>query len=270
MSVQKRDAKLTPARSARSIGKGPRAAAFYDLDGTLVDFNLVHAALFIVTNLAEWTGRAAYFAGFLSRIPQLYSAERYDRRLLNIKLFEGLRGVSLDRLKALGEEYCERVLAGRVYPQARALLEGNRAAGFEPVLVTGSPDFIVAPLARKLGISEFAANRLMMSRGLATGRLVEPVMAGSDKADWCAAWAARHGIDLSRCWGYADSYYDLPFLCAMGHPVAVNPDQRLRATALNRHWPIVNFKMDKQSAARSVASLIKNWMWSAGNGATGS
>jgi len=258
----------------RSVTKhqdgAPRAAAFYDLDGTLVDFNLVHAALFIVGNLAEWTGRAAYFGGFLARVPQLYRAEQHDRRLLNITLFEGLRGISLDRLRALGEEYCERVLAGRVYPQARALLEGNRAAGLEPVLVTGSPDFIVAPLARELQIAEFAANRLRMSRGLATGRLIEPVMAGSDKADWCTAWAAARGIDLRACWGYADSYYDLPFLSALGHPVAVNPDRRLRATALNRHWPIVNFKMEEESAALSLTALIKNWLWSGGNGATGS
>jgi HAD superfamily hydrolase (TIGR01490 family) len=247
-----------------------RAAAFYDLDGTLVDFNLVHAALFIVSNLAEWTGRAAYFGGFLARIPMLYRAEQHDRRLLNVTLFEGLRGVSLDRLRELGEEYCERVLAGRVYPQARALLEGNREAGFEPVLVTGSPDFIVAPLARVLGIAEFAANRLVMSRGLATGRLIEPVMAGSDKADWCAGWAAKRGIDLRNCWGYADSYYDLPFLSALGHPVAVNPDNRLRTTALSRYWPIVNFKMDAESGALSFRALMKSWLWSAGNGATGS
>ncbi len=66
-------------------------------------------------------------------------------------------------------------------------------------------------------------------------------MAGEEKAAWCANFAAERGIELGACWGYADSYYDLPFLTALGHPVAVNPDRRLRAAAHNRQWPIIRF-----------------------------
>lgn len=218
-----------------------RCAAFYDLDGTLVDLNLVHAALFTLANLGEWSGRISYLLGFAARIPRLYIAEQRDRRLLNTVLFEAFKGVSRDRLFSLGEEYCERTLIGRLYPQAVELIEANRAAGIEPVLVTGSPDFIVAPLARHLGIADFAANRFVFSRGRATGRLAEPVMAGDEKAVWCEEYATEHGIDLKDCWGYADSHYDTAFLAALGHPVAVNPDRRLRAAALSRQWPVIRF-----------------------------
>ncbi|MGH7907689.1 MAG: HAD family hydrolase [Candidatus Binataceae bacterium] len=253
--------------------RAARAAAFYDLDGTLVDFNLVHAALYIVGNLGEWTGRAAYITSFLSRIPRLYAAEKYDRRLLNVVLFAGLKGISRDRLLTLGEEYCERVLSGRIYPQARELVEANRGAGLDPVLVTGSPDFIVAPLARTLGIADFAANRMISSRGLMTGRLHEPIMAGAEKAVWCAEYARSRGFSMAECWGYADSYYDLGFLTALGHPVAVNPDRRLRAASLNRHWPIVRFTMNQETALSlkelSFEGLMRfgSRMWSAWDGA---
>ncbi|MBF6568976.1 MAG: HAD-IB family hydrolase [Candidatus Binataceae bacterium] len=254
----------------RSARNGIRGLAFYDLDGTLVDFNLVHAAVFIVTNLGEWTGRAAYLGSLIARIPRLYRAERQDRRLLNVVLFSGLRGVSQDRLNALGEEYCERVLIDRIYPQARDLLEGNRAAGLEPILVTGSPDFIVGPLARRLGVTVFAANRMNASRGIVTGRLREPIMASTEKAIWCAEYAAARGIELRDCWGYADSYYDLPFLAPLGHPVAVNPDHRLEVTALNRYWPIVRFTRDKERVF-SYDNLMRigNWFWGASDGAAG-
>src|SRR5277367_3932396 len=231
--------KSSKAHAAKAL---KRRVAFYDLDGTLVDLNLVHAAVFTLANVGEWTGRLSYLLGFAARIPRLYVAESRDRRLLNTVLFEAFKGISRDRLFSLGEEYCERILIGHLFPRAVGLIEANREAGIEPVLVTGSPDFIVAPLARHLGIADFAANRFVFSRGRATGRLAEPVMAGDEKTEWCADYAAAHGLDLTDCWGYADSHYDTSFLAALGHPVAVNPDRRLRAAALSRQWPVLHFE----------------------------
>jgi HAD superfamily hydrolase (TIGR01490 family) len=227
-----------PARLARAKEK---RFAFYDLDSTLVDLNLVHATLFILANMGEWKNRVSYLLAFAARAPRLYLAEQRDRRLLNTVMFEAFRGVSYDRLLALGEEYCDRVLRKHLYPHAVSMLHANRDAGIEPVIVTGSPDFVVAPLARELGVEHFAANRFIYRAGKATGRLAEPVMASDEKADWCAEFAAARGADLRDCWGYADSHYDLAFLAALGHPVCVNPDRKLKAAAATRQWPIVYF-----------------------------
>jgi HAD superfamily hydrolase (TIGR01490 family) len=254
-----------PRRPART--RAPRAAAFYDLDGTLVDLNLVHAALFILANLGEWTRRAGYVLSFAARAPRLIAAERQDRRLLNTVLFEGLKGVSEDRLFSLGEEYFERVMLKHLYPKGLELIEANRAAGIAPVLVTGSPDFIVAPLARHLGVADFVANRLAISRGIATGRLREPVMAADEKAAWCAGYAAERRLDLRACWAYADSFYDLPVLAAVGHPVAVNPDRRLRAAAMSRQWPIIRFELPAEPQP-SAAETAFDSSWRTTDGAS--
>jgi phosphoserine phosphatase len=101
--------------------------------------------------------------------------------------------------------------------------------------------------------------------------MLEPVMAGSEKSAWCESFGAARRIDLAGCWGYADSYYDLPFLCALGHPVAVNPDRRLLAAAHSRKWPIVRFSHDAESfhdAGASGAWLL-DWLGGARDGATG-
>jgi len=97
-----------PSRNGH--GKPAPGAAFYDLDGTLADLNLVHAALFILRNLGEWHRRISSIATLAASAPRLYLAERKDRRLLNEVLFEFLKGVSSDRLIELGQEYCDRVL----------------------------------------------------------------------------------------------------------------------------------------------------------------
>ena len=246
--------KRNPAKAASQSFNG---LAFYDLDGTLVDLNLVHATLFLLANVAEWSGRLKYLVGFVARLPRLYRAEQTDRRLLNAVLFEAFKGVSRDRLQVLGEEYCERILLHHLYPHALQMVEANRAAGLQPIVVSGSPDFIVAPLAERLKIPDFAANRLVFSAGLATGRLHTPVMAGEDKAEWCKTYAASHSVSLDSCWAYADSYYDLPFLATAGHAVAVNPDRRLAAAALSRQWPILTFAKSQTAARPGWTRLVQ-------------
>jgi fatty acyl-CoA reductase len=247
------------AKSSRSSRPQIRRAAFYDLDGTLVDLNLVHITLFVLANLSEWNRRISYLASFVARAPRLYLAEREDRRKLNILMFEAYKGISRDRLAEIGREYCERVLIDHLYPKGLELIEANRRVGLEPVLVTGSPDWVVAPLAERLNIADFSANRMGFSRVRATGRLLEPIMATAEKAVWCEQYAAQHDLKLADCWGYADSHYDLPFLNALGHPVAVNPDKRLYATAMSRQWPIIHLEKNRNSniIADNVRRLVE-------------
>src|SRR5713101_7403211 len=108
-------------RKTRNARNGSQAGvAFYDLDGTLIDLNLVHATLYMLANLGEWTGRLRYTLGCLARLPMLYLAEQRDRSLLNGVLFEIFRGVSRDRLVMLGQEYCDRIQAGRAIRRRRS------------------------------------------------------------------------------------------------------------------------------------------------------
>ena len=120
-------------RTGRSSRGKAKVLAFYDLDGTLASLNLLHATAFYLANLGEWSARAGYLARLALSLPRLYMAERQDRRLLNMKLFEAYKGVSRDRLWELGEEYCDRVLIRHLYPRAIEMLEANRAVGIEPV-----------------------------------------------------------------------------------------------------------------------------------------
>ena len=79
-----------------------------------------------------------------------------------------------------------------------------------------------------------------MEDGRYTGRALRALHAEA-KADCVRAVAEREGLDLAACTAYSDSHTDLPFLEAVGHPVAVNPDRELRRVARERGWPVLEF-----------------------------
>ncbi len=222
------------------------AAAFYDLDGTLVGTNLVNVFAFYARNdqgiLKSFGRTAATIAG----LPVFLATDFYSRNVFNVLFYKWYRGQSEDRLRYLADELFEDVIKPSIYPGTLELLDKSRSIGLRQVVVTGALDITIRPLLRYLGIEEFTANRLEFDDGIATGRLVPPVMASATKASWIRNYAEREEISLSDCYSYADSMSDLPMLAMVGHPTATNPDMRLKSTALRHDWPIINLKKERK------------------------
>ena len=173
----------------------------------------------------------------------MYIAEHRDRRLLNTVLFEAFKGVSRDRLFSLGEEYCERILIGHLFPRAVELIEANREAGIEPVLVTGSPDFIVAPLARHLRDRGLRRESIYLQPRPCDRPAGRAGDGGDEKAVVVRRTTPPRTISTWRIAGVTPTRITTPrFSPQLGHPVAVNPDRRLRAAALSRQWPVIHFE----------------------------
>jgi HAD superfamily hydrolase (TIGR01490 family) len=219
-----------------------QAAAFYDLDGTLVSTNLVHTFAFYARNDQGILRSMGRTAATVLGIPVFAVADLYNRKVFNDIFFKWYRGQSEDRLTFLAEELFDTVVKPSIYPGTLQLLETSRNLGLRQVVVTGALDISIQPLLRYLKIDDFVANRLEFADGHATGRLVPPVMASATKASWIRTYAEREGLPLSRCYAYADSLSDLPMLSMVGHPAAVNPEPRLRSTALRHDWPILHLK----------------------------
>jgi HAD superfamily hydrolase (TIGR01490 family) len=215
-------------------------AAFYDLDGTLIRTNLVHALAFFARNDRGILRSLASTAATYAAIPLFFAADLYGRRTFNNLFFRWYRGQSEDRLRVLSDELFEEVMKPSLFPGARALVEHSRSRHLRQVLVTGALDFTLDPLVRDLGLDDYGANQLDFVDGFATGHLVPPVMAGPAKAAWIRAYAEREGLSLADSYGYADSISDLPMLSVVGHPTPTNPDLRLRSVARENGWPIVS------------------------------
>jgi len=106
------------------------------------------------------------------------------------------------------------------------------------VVLSAASVYVVKPLAERLNIPDYLCTYLEVKDGRFTGRLVEPVCFGPGKLLLAEEFAARNSIDLGQSYFYSDGYEDLPMLERVGHPVAVNPDRRLRRLAERRGWPI--------------------------------
>ncbi|HZH89803.1 MAG TPA: HAD family phosphatase [Pyrinomonadaceae bacterium] len=218
------------------------AAAFYDLEGTLVSTNLVHTLGFYARNQQGVLRSLRKTATTVLSIPLFAATDQYSRKVFNDLFFKRYKGETEDRLRFFAEELFETVLKPAVFPGTFELIEKSRSLGLRQVVVTGALDFSVEPLMKYLGIEIYVSNRLEFVNGIATGRLLPPVLAAATKANWIRNYAEQEGINLSESYAYTDSMSDLPMLSIVGHPAAVNPDMRLKQTALHHDWPILNLK----------------------------
>lgn len=218
------------------------AAAFYDLDGTLVRTNLVHAFAYNAKNQQGLWRSLTRTVTTAASVPLFFAADFYSRRLFNDVFFRMYRGESEDRLRYLSDELFENAIKPNIFPGAYELIDKSKRLGLRQVLVTGALDLTVKPLAKHLGIDYAVTNRLEYVDGKATGRLLPPIMAAATKASWIRTYAEKEGLNLSDCYSYSDSMSDLPMLSIVGHPTAVNPDFRLRSTALQHDWPILDLR----------------------------
>jgi HAD superfamily hydrolase (TIGR01490 family) len=225
--------------AARPAGKG---AAFYDVDGTLIKTNIVHAFAWYARNQPTVSGSLLKSAKTALSLPMFLIADKLSRKVFNRVFYGYYAGEPEDRLVVLAEELFEDVIKPSIFPKARGLVEEARRAGLRQVLVSGGLDFTVRPLARFLGMDDFIANTLEFENGYATGHLGKPFVAGATKAQIMRDYTEKHGLELGRSWAYSDSYSDYPMLAVVGHPTAVNPDLRLRTVARSYDWPIIDLR----------------------------
>jgi HAD superfamily hydrolase (TIGR01490 family) len=214
-------------------------ASYFDVDGTLVSSNLMHTAVWYMANDINPLRSAKKLGKLMLRGPRLLVAELTDRRGFNELLFAVFRGTTEDRLHVLADEAYAWVMKDRIYKGARDMVSRAKDLGHEVVLVSGALDFLLERLAADLGADHWMGNRLEIHDGYATGKLLRPVVAGPNKSRLIADHARDNGHELSECFGYSDSYSDVPMLSVVGRPAVVNPDARLARLARTYQWPII-------------------------------
>ena len=216
----------------------PRAAAFFDLDRTLIrgsaNFPLAVAAFRAgLVPPRDLFSDARNAVAFL-----LKGADDARSEALRDRILHAVTGAEVATVVALGDRFIPR-LAGSVLPEAQGLLAAHAAAGEDRLVVSASPIEIVGRLAREMGLEGAVGTVSEIEDGRYTGRLSGAFCYGPGKVEAVRTLAAERGYDLALCSAYSDSVSDLPFLEMVGTAVAVNPDTELRQVARERGWRVV-------------------------------
>lgn len=225
-------------------------AAFFDLDRTLIAGS---SAEVFGAKLAEVGIATPAVPGqfLLFKVYEKLGEDPFTMRLARgvARSFAGRRVVDVEAAARSSAE----LLIGRVLPHARAEIDRHRREGVLLVLATTSPLDLVSPLADALGFDAVISTRYRSIHGVYDGTLEGECVWGAEKARAVAAWSGANAIDLGASWAYSDSWYDLPLLDLVGHPVAVNPDVRLQAAAAARGWTVRDF--DRPTGVMGLAGL---------------
>lgn len=146
------------------------------------------------------------------------------------------------------DEFINVCVRPNIRPEALALLESRRKAGFEPVLASGTHRFVTTPIAKLFGIDHLIGARPEETAGGEfTGGSVGSHSYQEGKCvllkEFLSDMEARHGEKVSCIEAYSDSINDLPllrFAAEKGRAVAVNPDPKLRKIAAERGWKVMD------------------------------
>jgi len=232
-----------------------RGAAFFDLDRTLIAGSSVFTFATVAWRNKVITTRDLFKDATNAIAFRLAGASDGKSEAVRDRILSAVEGLNQADLLGFNEEIIPRVLE-RVRPEARGLVDMHHEAGRDCFIISASPEELVEPLSRALGMQGGIGTRSEVADGVYTGRLAGPFCYGEGKAEIIQRIAEARGYDLRLCYGYSDSASDLPMLELVGHAVAVNPDGALQSVARQRGWPVVTFARRRKAAVMSTTASV--------------
>lgn len=209
--------------------------AIFDLDNTLLDGDsesMWSDFLFENKIVDEiFVSRiAAYFDEYEKGRLDLFPYESYlmsSIKLIPEEELNHFRGLYLDRIRNV------------IRPVLVDILEQHRSQNHELLLITAANNFLAQPIAKILEFRHLICTQIDTRYGENTGKIIGTPAYRDGKTVLLKKWLIENGQTLKDSWGYSDSHNDLPILSMVQHPVAVVPDDILRAHAILSGWKII-------------------------------
>ena len=211
---------------------------FFDLDKTLtnsISGKALATAAFRKGLLSNWKllNAAVLSLEFRLRIR--------DQLKIIDEMVSWVKGIPENSIDDLCTEVFNEVIFPSVYKDAISEIELHKAKNAKVVILSSALTTICRQMAEHLSIDDIICSGLEVKDGYMTGRPLGHLCFGEEKAVRLKRYCEIFNFSLSETWFYGDSVSDTHALNAVGNPVCVNPDKKLRKTAKSRGWKIVNW-----------------------------
>jgi HAD superfamily hydrolase (TIGR01490 family) len=218
-----------------------RVAALFDMDKTLLDASSAQLGARYLYRHGQVGRRElaqVIWWGILGRL----APQRLDMMALIPRLLAAAIGDDEQQMRQVCDLWFAEDVLPHLTERGQLRVREHQSQGHVVAIVSASPQYVVRPLAEYLGIpGQYVCTHLESRNGRLTGELLPPVCYGLGKVVWAERFAAEYDVDLGASTFYSDSISDLPLMERVAHPVAVNPDPRLKRLARKRGWPIEMF-----------------------------
>lgn len=210
-----------------------KVAAFFDVDNTLIPGQSIE--IHFVRYLWK-TGLLSNRLLIDSALYLLFNIlELSLRPLRERKIY--LTNKRPEGVEPLAKWFVRSEICPRLSLQGTAALAQHQQAGHQVALVSGTPEFLIKPLAHYLDVSNVLAAQLETNEDGYTCRVLSPYPYGEGKRRLLQTFADSHGVDLAQSYAYGDSPGDIQALESVGHPLVVNPIRGMARIARRHRWP---------------------------------
>ncbi len=216
------------------------ALAIFDLDNTLLGGDSDHAwGEFLcekgIVDTDEYRRANDHFY-------QCYKEGSLDIQEFLAFALRPLALLEREQLNALHQQFMQEKVQLMMLPKAAKLLQTHRNQGDFLLIITATNRFVTGPIAAALGVDELIATEPEETAAGYTGKVSGIPCFQDGKVIRLQEWLNKNQHSLDGSSFYSDSINDLPLLEQVSHPVAVDPDDKLRATAESRDWPVISLR----------------------------
>ena len=214
--------------------------ALFDLDNTLLSGDSDHTwGQFMVS---KGMVEKEDFAAKNDQFYQDYQNGTLDMMAFNTFMLTPLTQYTNAQLLALHHEFMHAHIIPMILEKGQQLIQEHQQTGDIVVIITATTDFVTAPIAQYLGVEHLIATTADQQGGKYTGMMTGIPCLGEGKIRKLLDWLDTTDYGLHGARFYSDSFNDIPLLTEVDEPVAVDPDDKLRAHAKTAGWPIITLR----------------------------
>tara|TARA_R110002074_G_scaffold114782_1_gene245397 strand:- start:24707 stop:25360 length:654 start_codon:yes stop_codon:yes gene_type:complete len=148
----------------------------------------------------------------------------------------------LEKLHQWREQFINEKIRPLVLPAAQALVKKHADMGDTLIVITATNQFVTEPIVKLFGIPNMLATEPELIDGRYTGRYVNEPCYQQGKVTRLNQWLDSNNADLTDSTFYSDSHNDIPLLEKVSHPIAVDPDEKLKQHADENSWRIISLR----------------------------